>query len=68
MNNYVGFNETQTCFFNSQISDLAYGSLSKVEVNHESGQFVEVMSKCNKRRELNLASFLHWIKPAVIHR
>lgn len=26
------------------------------------------MSKCNKRRELNLASFLHWIKPAVIHR
>lgn len=55
-------------FFNSQISGLAYGALSKVEVTHELGQFVEVMSKCNKRRELNLASFLHWIKPAVIHR
>lgn len=26
------------------------------------------MAKCSKRRELNLASFLHWIKPAVIHR
>lgn len=55
-------------FFNSQISGLPYGPLSKVEVTHELGQFLEVMAKCNKRRELNLASFLHWIKPAVIHR
>lgn len=55
-------------FLNNQITELSYGPLSKVEVIYELGQFVEVMSKCNKRRELNLASFLHWIKPAVIHR
>ncbi|WP_411184904.1 toxin-activating lysine-acyltransferase [Photobacterium rosenbergii] len=55
-------------FFNSQISGLPYGPLSKVEVTHELGIFIEVMAKCNKRSELNLASFLHWIKPAVIHR
>lgn len=53
---------------NSQISGLPYGPLSKAEVTHELGQFIEVMAKCDKRRELNLASFLHWIKPAVIHR
>lgn len=53
---------------NSQITGLPYGPLSKVEVTHELGQFLEIMAKCDKRRELNLASFLHWIKPAVIHR
>ncbi|CAK2537643.1 cytolysin-activating lysine-acyltransferase [Vibrio crassostreae] len=53
---------------NSQISGLHYGPLSKIEVTHELGQFLEIMAKCAKRRELNLASFLHWIKPAVIHR
>ncbi|SNX48039.1 hypothetical protein VTH8203_01655 [Vibrio thalassae] len=53
---------------NSKISGLSYGPLSKAEVTHELGQFLEVMAKCAKRRELNLASFLHWIKPAVIHR
>ena len=49
-------------YFNYKLSKLPYGPLSKVEVTHEFGQFVEVMSKCNKRRELNLASFLHSIK------
>lgn len=53
---------------NNQITELSYGPLSKVEVTHELGQFLEIMSKCKTRRELNLASFLHWIKPAVIHR
>lgn len=53
---------------NSQISGIPYGPLSKAEVTHELGQFLEIMAKCAKRRELNLASFFHWIKPAVIHR
>ncbi|WP_417880678.1 toxin-activating lysine-acyltransferase [Vibrio sp.] len=53
---------------NNQITELSYGPLSKVEVTHELGQFLEIMSKCKTRKELNLASFLHWIKPAVIHR
>ncbi|MGR5069400.1 MULTISPECIES: toxin-activating lysine-acyltransferase [Vibrio] len=61
-------NKTSVSLANSQISGLPYGPLSKVEVTHELGQFLEVMAKCAKRRELNLASFLHWIKPAVIHR
>ncbi|USD61665.1 toxin-activating lysine-acyltransferase [Vibrio sp. SCSIO 43140] len=56
------------CQFNSQFSGLPYGPLTKIEVTHELGLFVEVMAKCDKRKELNLASFLHWIKPAVIHR
>ncbi|EGR1061473.1 TPA: toxin-activating lysine-acyltransferase [Vibrio cholerae] len=60
--------KTTVSFLNSQISGVPYGPLSKVEVTHELGQFLEVMVKCTKRRELNLASFLHWIKPAVIHR
>ncbi|CAM2929018.1 RTX toxin-activating lysine-acyltransferase [Vibrio mytili] len=55
-------------FRNSQITQFPYGPLSKVEVTHEIGQFLEIMSKCNTRRGLNLASFMHWIKPAVIHR
>ncbi len=59
---------TSLSSLNSQISGLPYGPLSKLEVVHELGQFVEVMAKCDKRRELNLASFIHWIKPAVIHR
>ncbi len=55
-------------FRNGQITKLPYGPLSKMEVTHELGQFIEIMSKCNMRQGLNLASFLHWIKPAVIHR
>lgn len=61
-------NKTSASLVNSQISGLPYGPLSKVEVTHELGQFLEVMVKCAKRRELNLVSFLHWIKPAIIHR
>lgn len=53
---------------NSQLSKLPYGPLTKVEVTHELGQFVEVMVKCNKRKKLDLVSFLHWIKPAVLHK
>lgn len=53
---------------NGKISGLRYGPLSKLEVTQELGRFVEVMSKCNQRSDLNIASFLHWIKPAVIHR
>ncbi len=34
---------------NRQISGLPYGSLSKVEVTHELGQFLEIMAKCDKR-------------------
>ncbi|NOI24212.1 RTX toxin acyltransferase family protein [Vibrio mediterranei] len=60
--------KTSVSSVNSQISGLPYGPLSKIEVTHELGQFLEVMAKCASRRELNLASFLHWIKPAVIHR
>ncbi|MFA0084607.1 toxin-activating lysine-acyltransferase [Vibrio sp. 10N.261.51.F12] len=55
-------------YFNSQISGLTYGPLSKAEVNHELGQFVEILAKCNTRRKLNIASFLHWVKPAIIHK
>ncbi|MDN3699939.1 toxin-activating lysine-acyltransferase [Vibrio artabrorum] len=61
-------NKNSVSLVNSKISGLSYGPLSKAEVTHELGQFLEVMAKCAKRRELNLASFLHWIKPAVIHR
>lgn len=61
-------NKTSVSLVNSQISGLPYGPLSKVEVTYELGQFLEVMVNSTKRRELNIASFLHWIKPAVIHR
>lgn len=61
-------NNTPISFRNGQITGVPYGPLSKVDATHELGQFVEIMSKCNTRRGLNLASFLHWIKPAVIHR
>ncbi|MFB9217783.1 toxin-activating lysine-acyltransferase [Vibrio sinaloensis] len=61
-------NNINISYKNSQITGIEYGPLSKVEVTHEIGQFLEVMSKCVKRKKLNLASFLYWIKPAVIHR
>lgn len=61
-------NKTSVSLVNSQISGLPYGSLSKVEVTHELGMFAEIMARCQSRQRLNLASFLHWIKPAVIHR
>lgn len=64
----VAMKENSVSLSNSQISGLPYGPLSKVEVTHELGVFIEIMAKCKSRQRLNLASFLHWIKPAVIHR
>jgi hemolysin-activating ACP:hemolysin acyltransferase len=53
---------------NGQISGVPYGSLSKTEVLHELGQFLETISKSKARQNINLASFMHWVKPAVLHR
>ncbi|KGY11879.1 hypothetical protein NM22_11340 [Vibrio tubiashii] len=55
-------------FYNSRITGCSYGALSKAEVTHELGQFIEIMVKSKTRQKINIASFLHWIKPAVIHR
>ncbi|KLN66155.1 toxin-activating lysine-acyltransferase [Vibrio sp. VPAP30] len=54
--------------YNSQITGQPYRPLSKAEVTHELGQFVETMSKSKSRQTINLASFIHWVKPAVLHR
>ncbi|NRF62593.1 toxin-activating lysine-acyltransferase [Vibrio coralliilyticus] len=60
--------EKTVSYYNNQITGMPYGALSKADATHELGRFVETMSKSKLRQNLNLSSFLHWIKPAVLHR
>ncbi|WP_045422383.1 toxin-activating lysine-acyltransferase [Vibrio jasicida] len=39
----------------------------KTEVFQELGQFVEITAKIPHRLNLNVSSFIHWIKPAILH-
>ncbi|WP_340642541.1 toxin-activating lysine-acyltransferase [Photobacterium damselae] len=41
--------------------------LSKNEVFQELGQFLEILAKDKELQDITLASFLHWIKPAILH-
>lgn len=41
--------------------------LSKDEVFKELGQFLEILTKDRELQNLTISSFLHWIKPAVLH-
>lgn len=54
--------------YNSLMIDQPYRPLSKEEGIYELGQFVEIMSRSKRRQMINLASFIHWVKPAVLHR
>ncbi|MGR5442708.1 hypothetical protein, partial [Vibrio mediterranei] len=50
--------KTSVSSVNSQISGLPYGPLSKVEVTHELGLFLEVMAKC-ARIQVRSATLRH---------
>ncbi|PFG56475.1 RTX toxin acyltransferase family protein [Vibrio sp. ES.051] len=39
----------------------------KQEVFQELGQFLEVSAKIADRSDINVRSFLHWVKPAILH-
>ncbi|MGF1683885.1 toxin-activating lysine-acyltransferase [Photobacterium minamisatsumaniensis] len=39
----------------------------KEEVLQELGQFLEIIAKDKDRRDINISSFLHWVKPAILH-
>ncbi|WED22388.1 toxin-activating lysine-acyltransferase [Vibrio sp. JC009] len=40
---------------------------SKEEVLQELGQFLEISAKSQGMQEINISSFLHWVKPAILH-
>ncbi|PSU70628.1 toxin-activating lysine-acyltransferase [Photobacterium phosphoreum] len=41
--------------------------LTKNEIFQELGQFLEILVKDKELQNITLGSFLHWIKPAVLH-
>ncbi|MEZ9722423.1 toxin-activating lysine-acyltransferase [Vibrio splendidus] len=39
----------------------------KNELLLELGQFLEITAKVTDRQSINISSFIHWIKPAILH-
>jgi hemolysin-activating ACP:hemolysin acyltransferase len=56
------------CDLNTVITGLPQTGLCKDETQQEIGRLVEICAKDTMRKNINIASFLHWIKPAVLHR
>lgn len=52
---------------NSKFTHREPSGKSKKELQQELGAFSELLSSIAKRRNMNLASFIHWIKPAILH-
>lgn len=40
---------------------------SKQELQQELGHFLELLSSITQRKNMDLSSFMHWIKPAILH-
>ncbi|MEZ8021085.1 toxin-activating lysine-acyltransferase [Vibrio splendidus] len=56
-----------TSIVNEQFIGRAQKGKHKEEVLQELGQFLEITAKVIDRQSINISSFIHWIKPAILH-
>lgn len=59
--------ESSMSLMNSQFTGKSIQGKSKEEVWRDLGQFVEVVARDERRQNINIASFLYWVKPAILH-
>ncbi|WP_454440093.1 toxin-activating lysine-acyltransferase [Vibrio bathopelagicus] len=56
-----------TNIVNEQFIGRAQKGKYKEEVLQELGQFLEITTKVADRASINISSFIHWVKPAILH-
>lgn len=59
--------ENSISSINSKFTGKPIKGKFKEEALQELGLFVEVVAKDERRHEINIPSFLYWIKPAILH-
>ncbi|OCH41110.1 toxin-activating lysine-acyltransferase [Aliivibrio fischeri] len=64
INNSHKLNITQK---NALLTGLEQQGKWKDEILLELGNFLEISSKSKERASISIGSFLHWVKPAVLH-
>ncbi|MFA1562503.1 toxin-activating lysine-acyltransferase [Aliivibrio fischeri] len=52
---------------NALLTGLEQQGKLKDEILLELGNFLEISSKSKERASISIGSFLHWVKPAVLH-